>query len=301
MKGSSFKYLLKEGVRNLWTNRVMALTSIGILTTCLLLVGAAYAVTLNVNSMVRFVESQNEMSVFLFRETAEEDIPSIRSEIENIPNVAEATFISKEEGLQKTMEDFGDDAYLLEDIQDRNPVPDMFVVKVADIARTAETKAAIEQIGGVEQVNAATGMATTLTNVRDIVATLGSTIILALGIISLVIIANTIRATIFTRRKEINIMKFVGATNSFIRIPFLVEGFMLGLISALISYLVIWGAYTYLISAITGDSSSFLQSAFASLIPFRELAGQMAVFFGVTGTVLGTFGSAISIRNHVKV
>lgn len=301
MKGSSLKYLLKEGVRNLWTNRVMALTSIGVLTTCLLLVGAAYVLTLNVNSMVRFVENQNEMSVFLFRETTEEQISKIRSEIEGTPNVADTTFVSKEEGLEKTMDEFGDDAYLLEDIEDRNPVPDMFVVKVTDIARTAETKAAIEQITGVEKVNAATGMATTLTNVRDIVATLGSTIILALGIISLVIIANTIRATIFTRRKEINIMKFVGATNSFIRIPFLVEGFILGLISALVSYLVIWGAYTYLLGALTADSSSFLQSAFASLIPFRDLAGKLAVFFGATGTVLGTFGSAISIRNHVKV
>ena len=301
MKASGFKYLLKEGVRNLWTNRLMSITSIGILTTCLLLVGAAYLVTLNVNSMVTFVEGQSEMSVFVIRDTGEERVQQIQQEIESNSNVASVTFVSKEEGLERTKESFGDQGYLLDDLEGRNPIPDMFVVKVKEISQTASTREVLENIEGVEKVNAATEVADTLTNVRNIVGTLGSTIILALGIISLVIISNTIRATIFARRKEINIMKFVGATNSFIRIPFLVGGFMLGLFSALLAYLIIWGCYSYLVSHLTLDATSFLQSAFDNIIPFQEIALNLALFFGITGTVLGMFGSAISIRKHVKV
>lgn len=303
MKPSSFRYLLKEGLRNLWRNRVMSLTSIGVLTTCLLIVGAAFLLTVNVNSMVQYVEGQSEMCVYMVDGLSDEELSAAEDAINAAPNVTEVTFVSAEEGLANTKEQFGDDSYLLDGYEgETNPIPDSFVVKIDDISKTRDTQAALKEISGVDVVNASGEVADTLTYIQDTVGTMGTIIIIALAVISLVIIANTIRATIFTRRKEINIMKFVGARNSFIRIPFVIEGFALGLIAALIAFLAIWAGYSYLISAFTdGMSSYWLQSAFDSVVPFTAIAPWLALFFAGTGTVLGVLGSLVSIRNHVKV
>ncbi len=331
MKGSSFKYLLKEGIKNLWTNRVMAFTSVGVLTTCLLIVGAAYLLTANVDSMVRYVQGQSEMSIFLTEfvkpeseqtppaegETAKPDdtqiektdtyasnedrVRALKAQVEANKNVKSCEYISKEQGLENTKTMLGDKGYLLDGIKDRNYIPDTFVITLNDVSLTAETKSELEKITEIELIVASTTVSDTLTYIQRTINTLGTAIIIALGIISLVIISNTIRATIFTRRKEINIMKFVGATNSFIRIPFIVEGFMLGLISAALSYLIIWGSYSYLIQAFTTDVSVWLNSAFSSIIPFNDIAANLALFFVLTGTFLGSIGSVISIRNHAKV
>lgn len=303
MKPSSFRYLLKEGLRNLWRNRIMSLTSIGVLTTCLLIVGAAFLLTVNVNSMVKYVEGQSEMCVYMVDGLSDEELSAAEDAINASPNVTEVTFVSAEEGLANTKAQFGNESYLLDGYEgETNPIPDSFVVKIDDISKTRDTQAALKEISGVDIVNASGEVADTLTYIQDTVGTMGTIIIIALAVISLVIIANTIRATIFTRRKEINIMKFVGARNSFIRIPFVIEGFALGLIAALIAFLAIWAGYSYLIGAFTdGMSSYWLQSAFDSVVPFAAIAPWLALFFAGTGTVLGVLGSLVSIRNHVKV
>ncbi|MEG1028413.1 MAG: FtsX-like permease family protein, partial [Oscillospiraceae bacterium] len=164
-----------------------------------------------------------------------------------------------------------------------------------------DTVEKLQKIQGIYSVQASNEVSDTLTYIQKTVNTFGYALILALAIISLVIITNTIRATIFTRRKEINIMKFVGATNSFIRVPFVVEGFLLGLISATLSFLIIWGSYTYLTDAFTRGTTMFLQAAFDSIIPFKDVALNIGVSFLLCGTLLGMIGSSISIRNHVKV
>lgn len=350
MRISSFNYLVKEGFKNLWSNRIMAVTSIGVLTTCLIILAAAYLMTMNVQSMVSFVEGQSEMSIFLedvviapvnstlspdlvietgglviesnkddlvadesegsdviFEEDAEilrlreEQVERIKTEIYMSNNIKSCLYISKEEGLENTRVMLGEDGYLLDGIKDRNYIPDTFVVTLIDISQTNATYRFIEQIEGVDLVIASTEVSDTLIYVQKTVNTLGSLVILALAIISLVIISNTIRATIFARRKEINIMKYVGATNSFIRIPFLIEGFLLGLLSAGIAYFLVWGGYNYLIQAFSMNSSAWLNSIFDSVIPFESVAEELAIAFGITGTVLGSCGSVISIKNHAKV
>lgn len=367
MRISSFNYLVREGFKNLYSNRIMAVTSIGVLTTCLIILAAAYLMTMNVQSMVSFVEGQSEMSVFLEEvivtptyttlppdlvvesgglviesniddladtniesENVEdsttstpstttsnystsdnteleilrlrnEQVQRVKTEIESNENVKSCTYISKEEGLENTREMLGEDGYLLDGIKDRNYIPDTFIVTLIDLSKTNESFSFIEQIEGVDIVIASTEVSDTLISIQKTVNTLGSLIILALAIISLVIISNTIRATIFARRKEINIMKYVGATNSFIRIPFLVEGFLLGLISAGIAYFLVWGGYNYLIQAFSMNSSAWLSSIFESIIPFESVADELAIAFGATGTILGSCGSVISIKNHAKV
>lgn len=304
MKGSSFRYLLKEGVRNVWHNRVMSFTSIGVLTTCLVIVGVAYLLTVNVNSMVGYIENQSEMVVFL-KETTDEERETQRKEaeanIKKIDNISSISYVSKEQGLENTKEMLGEDGHLLDGLEERNTIPDSFVLKVKDLSLTKDTVNQLQAIEQVDIIQASNEVADTLTYVQKTVATFGGVLIIALAVISLVIVSNTIRATIFTRRKEISIMKYVGATNNFIRIPFIVEGFMLGFLSALIAFLLIWGGYIYLTSSLTEGTTVWLQAAFSSIIPFEKLALNVAVFFGATGTILGTIGSAISIRNHAKV
>lgn len=301
MKASSFRYLIKEGIRSLWRNRVMAFTSVGVLTTCLIIVGIAYLITVNVNSMVGYIEDQTEMVVFLKQDVDQATIDRVKAEIQSNSNVSAINFVSKEEGLENTKKSLGDDGYLLDGFEDRNTIPDMFEIKVKDLALTEQTANAFKQIEGVDIVQASNEVANTLTYIQRTVTTFGTVLIIALGVISLVIIVNTIRATIFARRKEINIMKYVGATNTFIRIPFIVEGFMLGLMSALIAFFVIWGGYHYLTSFVTEDASIWIQDVLSTIIPFSDLAMTILLFFTGTGVVLGIAGSMISIRNHARV
>ncbi len=303
MRMSGLRYLIKEGFRNLWRNRVMSLTSVGVLTTCLLIVGVAFLLTINVNSIVHYVETQSEMCVFMVEGVTDDQLAQTEEEIRANKNVSGVELVTRTQGLENLKVQFGEDSFLLDGIDpESNPVPDTFIVTLHDIRKTQETQEALSKLENVDLVNASGEVADTLTYIQDTVSTLGLVIIIALAVISLVIISNTIRATIFTRRKEINIMKFVGARNSFIRIPFVVEGFALGLISAAVAFFAIWAGYAYLIQAFTeGMTSYWLESAFDSLIPFATIAPWLALFFGVTGTVLGVFGSLISIRNHIKV
>ncbi len=304
MKGSSFKYLLKEGVRNIWSNRVMSFTSIAVLTTCLIIVGAAYLITANVNSMVGYVESQSEMVVFLKavpKEEREAQKNTVEAEMKKIDNIKNIKYTSKEDGLENTKDMLGENGHLLDGLEDRNTLPDMFSIRVKDLALTKETVSELQKIGDVDIVQASNEVADTMTYIQRTISTFGSVLIIALGVISLVIISNTIRSTIFARRKEINIMKFVGATNSFIKLPFIVEGFMLGVVSSTVAFLIVWGSYTYLISTLTTGTTIWLQSAFESIIPFKDIALNLALFFVGTGTILGMIGSVVSVRNHAKV
>lgn len=331
MRASSFSYLSKQGVKSLWANRMMTLASVGVLTACLLIVGFAVLLTENINNMVTFVEQQNEFKAFVITETEyiemqqqnnEEPItPSyetkegeenqwlsilsdIQSQIEAIDNVTSVELVTKEEGIEQMKEQLGSEqASLLDDYHGAdNPLNDSFTVKVEDLAKLQDTVNMVERIQGIETVTAAGEAATTLTSIRDIINIVGWTIIGALVIVSLVIITNTIRASIFTRRRELNIMKYVGATNSFIRLPFIVEGICLGLLSAVIAYVVIWVGYSTVFSTFVNQvSSQWLQEAFESIIPFTQVALRLGGFFVISSVVIGVLGSVVSIRNYIKV
>lgn len=314
MKRSSFRYLMREGVRSLWVNRIMSITSIGVLTTCLLLVGIAYLITVNVNGLVGYVSEQSEMSVFLkdvekregeseesVLKRRQEQVEEVRAEIMAMPYTKTCTYISKEEGLENTKDMLGDAGYLLDGIKDRNYIPDTFVITLESLEHTGSVVSMLESLEQVDSVAASIEVSDTLTYIQRTVTVFGFVIILILGLISIVIISNTIRATIFARRKEINIMKFVGATNTFIRVPFIVEGFLLGLISALLAFVFIWAGYTYMLSSPMSGTTAWLDMALSNMLPFESVALPLGVFFLVTGVILGTVGSGASIRRYMKV
>ena len=154
MKASSFRYLLKEGFRGFWVNRLMSLASIGVLIACMLLIGAAVLVSININSIVGYVEDQNEMVVFVQDDVPESDVDDIEEQLNQTDNLTDVIFVSKEEALAQTLESVGEQDEFFEDLKDQNPMPFSFRVKVDDLSKLAETQQAIEQIDGVDYARA---------------------------------------------------------------------------------------------------------------------------------------------------
>ena len=301
MKGSSFSYLIKEGARNIWVNRMMSLASIGILVSCMLLIGSAILLSINLNGMVSYVENQNEMVAFLEDSADDVTVSAVEAALNSNDNVDSFAFVSREEALERYSEIVPDS--LLENLeQDKEEVfPLSFRITLKDLSLIDETTAQIESIPGIMRVNAPTNVAETVTGIKRAVYTCGSGIIIILLAVTLIIIANTIKVTVFNRRKEINIMKFVGATDRFIRMPFVVEGILLGVISACIAYLLLWGGYTYLINYVQTQASATLSAFLKNLVPFSQVAKQLLASFAVGGIAIGVFGSMIFVRKHLKV
>lgn len=300
MRLSSGGYLIKQGFKNLWHNRLLALTSIGVLTTSLVIVGIALLVTLNINSMVSYVESQNEIVVFL-DEVDDEQVSELITNINKTVNVADVKYVSKEQGLEEQKKKLGASGALLDGLEDENPLPDSFIVKIENASIIGQTIDEIKGMENVIQVNAADDVASTLVSVKKLINTFGVALIVALSVISLVIITNTIKATIFTRRKEINIMKYVGATNTFIRVPFIVEGVLLGAVSASIGFLCIKFGYGWFENVFAKETTAWLQSAFENIIEFGSIQNEVLIFFATVGVLFGVCGSLISVRKYAKV
>ena len=301
MSGGGLKYLIKEGVKNLWTNRLMTFASVGVLTACLLIVGFAMLFSQNVNSMVGYLEDQNEIVVYLEKENTEERNLEIESELRQISDLKEVVYFDRATVFQLQKEKLGSASALLND-DDNNPYYAYYTVKEKDLEKITDTVAAIKEIAGVKQVSFYKDFADSIVKVKNMVNLFGGALIIALVLVSLVIIANTIRAAVFTRRKEINIMKYVGATDNFIRFPFMVEGLLLGLISAALAFLMVWGGYTMLTNAIMDNSTvTFLASMMQRMLPFKQVAVGLGLCFAGAGIVTGVLGSIISVRTHLKV
>ena len=293
MKG--FSYLVKEGFRNVWSNRIMSIASVCVLISCLVLTGAAALFSMNVSKLVDEVGESNETIVYIQDGYSQLQAVYVGKEIEKVDNVQSATFFSKEEAFEQYRDTLGDN--LFAKIGEDNPLPDAFIVVMDDLSKYDETVAEIQKIEGVDKntILNRREFADKMTRISELVSKISIAVVAALLIISLFIIANTIRATMYSRRFEISIMKSVGATNAFVRMPFLVEGMVLGLISALISTGVLALVYQG-VSVVVEDA----QSAFV-FIPYIKVLPFVAVAFIVLGLVVGFFGGFISIRKYLKM
>lgn len=300
MKLSSMSYLVGQGLKNIWRNRMMSVTAIGVLTVCLFMVGAAQALSLNINSLVSFVQNENEMVVFLNDGLSEEQAAQLGGKIKENSNVRKADYVSSMEAMEEQKQALGENADLLEGLDD-HLLPAKYIVGVTDIAKFEQTAKELTALDGVMSVSAATDIATTLSDLGKMVNTCGLVMIMALGLISVVIVVNTIKATIFSRRKEINIMRYVGANNTFIRIPFVVEGAVLGIVSAMLAFVCISLCYGGVLRYVVAERSGWLQSAFQNVIPFADIATDMSIWFLAAGIFIGVFGSIISMHKYARV
>ncbi|MBR6502944.1 MAG: permease-like cell division protein FtsX [Clostridia bacterium] len=358
MKFSSVRYLIKDGFKGAWANRLMSLASIGVLIACMVIIGLAILISENVNMAIGNLEKENVVIVYMKdynwalygdelavnddtssdvesgedaenvedteNETAsdenaeetvdEKDVPDengikysdyvihneqeaekLRADIAALDNVAEAVYISSEEGLENAKAQmlgeqadyftFLDDAY-------GNPMSAAVKVSMVDMSLFDETLEQIEKMNGVDTIQSYREIAQKINTLKQAIYVAGFWIIAILAIIALVIVSNTIRVTMYNRKLEISIMKAVGATDAFVRIPFVVEGLIIGLISALLSEVIIYFCYRV--------ATEKIKDVLGSVISFREVSVYLLLVFIAIGIFAGIFGSFIMIRKYLK-
>ena len=301
MKWSSFQYLTKQGLHNLRANRLMSLASIGVLTACLLLTGIAGLFSANVNSLVEYLGDQNETVVYLDQGLSGEELASVDQTLRSMPGLAAVTYVSQEEVLETYKGYMSEYADLFNDFEEDNPFHANYRVVLEDLNQLDEMIAQLEQIDGVYSVSAPTQLSSVFLTIQRAVTYAGWALVAVLALVSVVVISNTIRLTVFARRKEINIMKYVGATNGFIRWPFFVEGTSVGLISGLLAAGLVIGAYALVVNRI-GAMSGFWGPILGScLLSVGQVWPVVLGAFLIFGEVIGSIGTATSIRKYLEV
>ena len=301
MKWSSFQYLTKQGMHNLRANRLMSLASIGVLTACLLLTGIAGLFSANVNSLVEYLGDQNETVVYLDQGLSDEELASVDQTLRSMPGLAAVTYVSQEEVLETYKGYMSEYADLVNDFEEDNPFHANYRVVLEDLNQLDEMIAQLEQIDGVYSVSAPTQLSSVFLTIQRAVTYAGWALVAVLALVSVVVISNTIRLTVFARRKEINIMKYVGATNGFIRWPFFVEGTSVGLISGLLAAGLVIGAYALVVNRI-GAMRGFWGPILGScLLSVGQVWPVVLGAFLIFGVVIGSIGTATSIRKYLEV
>lgn len=302
MKLSSMRYLVGQGVRNVWTNRVMSFASFSILTVSLLLVGFSILFTANINCFIGGVAEKNEIVIYLQDGTSDADIQMMQNSLETtVQNIASVQFVSKEQGFEDLKARYENADTLFSSLGDASFLPDAFRVRVKDVAEINSTVAAIRALGHIDTINAPKEFASILTGLRSTVGIISTAIVAVLIVVCLVIISNTTRASVFARRKEINIMKYVGATNSFIRIPFFVEGMFTGVLAGIAAALLTWAAYDSLIEILSQEMLLLNAMGVKEFIPFGTVAFNLTASYIVCGALIGAIGTVFSTRKHLKV
>lgn len=291
MRIHDVRYLIREGLRNTWVNRFMALASVGVLVCCLLLTGFAYLTFVNIDHMFQTAYEQNVVAVYMQIDMPDDKVTQCGEQLRALDNVAKVEYISKEEMLSRFDGDMDKDAY--ESLKEDNPLQDAYIVSLKDLEQFETTLTAIRQLKGVEDVSYDGGIAQTLTRVRSVVLGIGGAIIVVLLAVSLFIISNTIKLTVYNRRLEIYIMKSVGATDSFVRFPFVVEGVVLGFVAGSIGYGFVYVLYGQL-------TKNFSAGLLWSLVPFGEVWSVLLIGFMAGGILVGMCGSAISMSRYLK-
>lgn len=289
----NFGYFVHEGFSNMFSHGFMSFAAIGVTVACLLIMGTFTLVAVNANGLLAELEQENEMLAFV-----EEDFPnpeSLQSKLEAIPNVESAAFISRQAAMESFLADYPDE----EMFQDLDPeiLRDRYSIRVVDLEQISRTKAAVDAVDGIAATNASEAVAEGFITIRNVATVVCIALIAILFLVSVFIISNTIRLTTFDRREEIAIMRMVGATNGFIRWPFVYEGFLLGFLGAAIAFAMQWGLYEAVAKGV--DTSDVLQ--LIDVIPFQDLWVPVAASFAGAGILIGVGGSLSAIRKYLQV
>ena len=295
MSRYNFFYFMREGAYNMFSHGFMSFASIGITVACLLIMGTFTLVAVNANAMLEEAESRNQVLAFAEMGMSEEEARTLEDALEDVPNVASATFISNEEAAAEFRSRYENDE-LFQGLPDSN-FRHRFIIDLVDIGYMAATVEALEGVVGEGNVNAYEVEAEGLITIRNVAGIVCAVLIAVLFLVSVFIIANTIKLTTFDRRDEIAIMKMVGATNGFIRWPFVYEGFLLGLFSAVISFFLQWGLYEAVARSVESNATINM----IRIVPFMDMWQYVAVIFAGAGMLIGVGGSLSAIRKFLQV
>ena len=288
----NFFYLVKEGIRNLWSNRMMSFASIGVLVSCMLLSGGSVLISMNVANVMKQVEQKNLVMVYLNDEVSTLEAVQIGTEINKLYNVKESTLVTRDEALDEMMGAVENADALLDELKNDNPLPNTYRVTLLDLEKYDQTVAELRKLDGVQSVRGESETSDQLIRIEKSITGTLLWIIVLLMVVSMFIITNTVRVTMFNRRKEISIMKSVGATDWFIRVPFIVEGAIIGVVSGVVTTLLIEYIYTH----ISWGDGLFTDG----LVPFAGLRLGFGLAFVGAGVVFGAIGGVISIGRYLK-
>ncbi|MCI6227455.1 MAG: permease-like cell division protein FtsX [Candidatus Faecousia sp.] len=295
MKLNNLGYLLKEGFRGIFLHGFMSFAAVCVTVACLVIVGSFSALAYNLDEMVQELNQTSEILVYIDADLSDAEARSIGTKINLLDNVLQATFVSREEALKDFIADHdGDSAFSgvqASDLRHR------YVVTLEDNTKMKETDAQLKQLPGVAKTNAAYELAEGFTTIQNVLHMVSAAVIAVLLIVSLLIISNTVKLAMYDRKDEIAIMKMVGATNGFIRLPFVVEGFTLGMMGAILAFGLEWVGYDALIQKIAAVDALQL----FNFVPFQELLIPMVIVFAAAGMFVGIVGSWTSIRKFMNV
>ena len=291
-------YHLKEGFHSIFTHGLMSFAAVCMIVACLIIMGSFSLVAVSLDNTLGDLEAQNEFTAYVEEGMDEAGARALESQILQIPNVASATFVNGQQALDDYRERYVDseNAVLFEDLPE-DLLQHRFRIRVVDIEQLAQTVEAVEAVDGISDTQAALDVARGFVTVRNVAGAVAWILILLLLIISLFIIANTIKLATFHRREEIAIMKMCGATNWFVRWPFIFEGMILGFLGAVVAFFLQWGIYSLMVTAITEYGGLQL----IAIVPFQTLAPQVAVIFVAAGLLIGAGGSLLAIRKFLQV
>ena len=288
-------YLIREGFRSITTHGFMSFATVTIIVACLIIMGSVSLLSLNIDRLIKDLEAQNEIVVFVDESIGDESAArDLQRNIEAVDNVTSAEFVSRTQAMESFMSKY--DASLMEGI-DEDVFRHRFIIHLKDIAFMSQTKMELEEIRGVAKVNAHLDYAKNFVMIRNVVSVVSLVLIVMLVFVSFFIMSNTIKLATFGRREEIAIMKMVGATNAFIRLPFVVEGLVLGMMGGSLAFLAEWGFYNLISGRLVGS----ITGQILNVIPFREYALPVFVIYMGIGILVGVFGGINAIKNYLKV
>lgn len=295
---SNISYNIKQGFKGIFSNKTMSFISIGSVSASLIILGIVISIVLNVNQFISNTKDEvNEIRAMVSSDLNKDEIQKVKEEISKINGVNSIKYKTKESAFDDMKDSWGEDSYLLEGMD--NPLDDYFTVRIENSNNIQSMGHKISKIQGVKEVNYYQDIMENFMKISNTIQKVGSIVIACLFIVCLFMISNTIRTRVYSKKEEIKIMKYVGASNSFVRAPFLIEGFVIGILGAIISSVVAVGIYGYIHENMRNTMSLFETSNM--LIPTQDIAIVLSIIFLAIGTIIGIVGSTISIKKHLKV
>lgn len=301
MKYNRLRYLIGEGFSNVFKNKKSTGASLMIMCATMIIFGIFLMLGENINHFVKEIESKQGIQVFIKGGATQDEIEELENKIRKIDGISTVEFVSKEQALEQVKERLGEgNEDLLEQYEgDDNIFTESYVVKLTDLTKSQDVQNQILTFENVKKINSSDKTTEALIKLANGIKVVTGVILILLVFISVFIIANTIKLTVHARRKEISIMKYVGATNGFIRWPFIVEGMIIGIFASAISIVIIGGGYSILANQVV--NSTFMQKIGMSLITFNDMFNSIILVYMLLGMGIGALGSVISMRKYLKV
>lgn len=300
MRTSNVTYLVKKGISSIWKNFLMSFASFCILMVSLLLVSCAVLLMMNVNKIMSNIEDTNEITIYLKEDISDKQVEHIKSVLEKNQDITDVKYYSKEQALDDFRDNMAEYSELL-DYLDKNPMPETFLVRVKDLSKIRHVVNTVNDIEGVEQTKAPYDFASVLVQIRNTFTLIGGAVLIALVVVSIVIVSNSIRTSVFARRNEISIMRYVGATSGFIKAPFFVEGMFIGILAGAAAWGLTWLIYDSVFALFSADLTVWQMFGFYGLTPFEDIMWYVLAVNCAAGALLGAVGTVFSTGKYLKV